>query len=41
MQPNRDPVGELTTNGASPDAGAAELPASQLQGGSSPSCTNC
>ena len=36
MQPNRDPVGELRTNGASPNAGAAELPASQLQDGSSP-----
>ena len=36
MQPNRDPVGELKTNGASPNAGAAELPASQLQDGSSP-----
>ena len=36
MQPNRDPVGELKTNGASPNAGAAELPAGQLQDGSSP-----
>ena len=36
MQPNRDPVGELKTNGASPNAAAAELPAGQLQDGSSP-----
>ena len=36
MQPNRDPVGDLKTNGASPNAAAAELPAGQLQDGSSP-----
>ena len=35
MQPNREPVGELKTNGASPNAVSAELPAGQPQDGSS------
>jgi HAMP domain-containing protein/CheY-like chemotaxis protein/signal transduction histidine kinase len=35
MQPNREPVGELKTNGASPNVVSAELPADQPQDGSS------
>src|SRR3981189_1290816 len=35
MQPNREPVGELKTNGVSPNAIPAGIPETQLAGGSS------
>src|SRR5438034_8745190 len=36
MQPNKEPVGELKTNGPSPGAVAAEAPDRHVDGGASP-----